>query len=225
MSSIFRLKAGARAIGVAAVLATSTPFAQEERTLSGQWVINTNLSSAPGGGFDPAVDGREGGRGSGRRGGVGRRGGPTGGPGGGFGGGGFGRFGGRGGPDGGARPVSEEERVRLQALTREVLTLPARFTLIQSESALRILEPDGVARTYAINGKSEKHQLTNGTITTKTSLSNGAVVMELEAGERLKIRRSFRLRDEGRPRQLEVTTGPASGPRETGRVTVYDTVE
>jgi hypothetical protein len=105
-----------------------------------------------------------------------------------------------------------------------VLTLPKRFTLIHSNNALRILEPDGVTRTYAINGKSEKHQLTHGTITTKTRLSDGAVVMDLEAGDRFKIRRSFRLRDEG-PQQLEVTTSPAGGPRELALVTVYDTVK
>jgi len=104
-----------------------------------------------------------------------------------------------------------------------VLTLPKRFTLIHSNNALRILEPDGVTRTYAINGKSEKHQLTHGTITTKTRLSDGAVVMDLEAGDRFKIRRSFRLRDEG-PQQLEVTTSPDGGPHELALVTVYDTV-
>jgi hypothetical protein len=104
------------------------------------------------------------------------------------------------------------------------MALPTRFTLIQSETTLRILEPDGVTRTYAINGKGEKHQLTNGTVTTQTSRSDGAVVMELAAGDRFKIRRSFRLRDEG-PRQLEVTTGPSGGARDLARVTVYDAVE
>lgn len=223
MTVSIRLDTSAPTVLIACLLATNTLLGAEDRTLSGQWVVNTNLSSAPGGGFDPAGDGRENGRASGRRGESGGPGGPPGGRGGGFGGG-FGGVGGRGGPDAGARPLSEEERARLRALTQEVMALPTRFTLIQSKDALRIVEPDGVTRAYAINGKNEKHQLTHGTVTTKTRWSDGAVVMELEAGGRLKIRRSFRLRDNG-PRQLEVTTGPDAGPPGASRVTVYDAVE
>lgn len=178
-------------------------------TLSGQWVINTELSSPMTG---PGSDAIGGGRGGGR-------GGRGGGFGGGRGGGGFGGFGGRG-RQGGGRP-SDEEMQRQRALMRELMTLPPRFTVVQQATSITVSEPDGVTRTYQVDGTREKHQLTNGVIETKTKWADGSLVMELEAGRRT-VRRTFTVRDTGDGRRLEVATTIEGAPDSARRLVVYD---
>lgn len=107
-----------------------------------------------------------------------------------------------------------------RALLAEVMELPARFTLIQDGEKLIVTEPDGVVRTYLVNGKAEKHQLTNGTIETKTSWDGPSLVMRIAAGERMTVERAFTIREN--PRRLEVATGFERAPKDARRLHVYD---
>jgi len=203
-----------RLVVVLAVLFAPALFeglnARRAPNLTGVWELNRDLSSAPGG--MPGPDG--GGPG---RGGPGR-------PGGGFGGGGNGGRGGMGGgrPGGGPGSMgpSPEEIERQRAVMQEVTQLPARLTITQDADKVMFTEPDGVVRTYVANGKSEKHQLTSGTIETKSSWDGAQLRMEISAGGRGKLVRTFTVRDG--PRRLEVATAFDGAPKDSRRIVVYD---
>jgi hypothetical protein len=193
-------------------LGTEVGAGQAQRPiLSGSWEMNPELSTVGGGrgSFEGDRDDRRGPPAGGRgRGGMG--GGPR--PGG---------FGGGGGmPRGGRTPPNAQEMESRRALLDEAMALPRRFTLIQKDDAVTLVEPDGVARTYATDNRAEKHQLTNGVIETRTKWSDGGLTMELAVGG-VTMTRTFAMRD-GTARQLEVTTRPRGGPRDGGMVTVYD---
>ena len=201
------------ALAAGVLLAAFVSISAFERAvnLSGEWELNRDLSSAPGG--MPGPDG--GGRG---RGGAGR-------PGGGFGGGGGrGGFGGMGGGRQGGGPgtmgPSPEEMERQRAVMQEVMQLPAKLTIAQDGDKVMFTEPDGVVRTYLANGKSEKHQLTRGTIDTKSSWDGSQLRMEITAGGRDKLIRTFTVREA--PRRLEVTTAFDGAPKDSRRIVVYD---
>jgi len=100
------------------------------------------------------------------------------------------------------------------------MALPARFTLIQEGDKLIVTEPDGVVRTYVVNGETEKHQLTSGTIDTKTSWDGPSLVMEMALGARLTVQRTFTIRED--PRRLEIATGFERAPKDARRLHVYD---
>ncbi len=199
-----------------ALVTASAVSARAPIDVSGVWELNRDLSSAPGG--IPA-GGEQAGRG-GRGPGGGGRGPGAGGPGGGGRAGGGPRGGGaRGGPAGGERP-SKEQMEAGRALLAEVMELPVRFTLIQDGEKLTVTEPGGVVRTYLVNGKAEKHQLTNGTIETKTSWDGPSLVMQITVGERMTVQRAFKIRED--PRRLEIATGFARAPKDARRLQVYD---
>lgn len=201
-----------------AVMAVRAGAGAPAVNLSGAWEMNRDLSSAPGGLPGPDGMGRPGGRG---------RGGPGGGPGGGGRGGGFGggmgggRRGGGGPPDGG-RPSKDDMEAR-QALMQEIMTLPPRVTITQDGDKVVFIEPDGVVRTYVASGQAEKHQLTNGTIETKTSWDGPSLKMEIKVGPRGVLVRTFSVRDD--PRRLEVATAFDRAPKDAGQLTVYDEAE
>jgi hypothetical protein len=198
------------ALATAAVHARVAPI-----DLAGAWEMNRDLSSAPGSGPGGPAGPERRGPGSGRGQGGGRRG-----PGGGGFGGRAGVGGGRprGGPPGGA-PTREDMEAR-RALMQEVLTLPARLTITQDGDKVVFIEPDGVVRTYAVNGATEKHQLTNGTIETKARWDGQALRMELVMGARVTLVRTFRVTDD--PRRLQVSTVVEGGPKDQAQLTVYD---
>jgi hypothetical protein len=124
-----------------------------------------------------------------------------------------------GGSTGGQRPSSEDME-RQRVLMQEVAQLPSRFTLTQDGNQVVFIEPDGVVRTYVVNGKTEKHQLTNGTIDTKSSWDGEQLRMEISAGGRATLVRTFGLRRE--PRRLEVVTSFDGAPKDARQVMVYD---
>jgi hypothetical protein len=211
--------------GVVAALAAGRVTARESLDLSGAWELNRDLSSAPGGlpgGADRGAGGPgprgAGGGGAGRMGGRGGRGPGGGGPGG-VGGGARGGGARGGGPSGSGRPSSEQIEAG-RALMQEVMELPARFTIIQDGAKVIVTEPDGVVRTYLANGKAEKHQLTNGTIQTTTAWDGPSLVMTIAVGERMKVARTFTVRED--PRRLEVATGFERAATDTRRLHVYD---
>ena len=204
----------------AVTLVSVSVLAQEARrpALAGRWEVNREASTAPGSGDVPRPDGPpDGGPPPGGRGGIGG--------GGGGGRGGFGGGGGIGGPGigGGAARPSAEEMERRRALMQEVMQLPPRFTLAQKDDTISFIELDGVVRSYVANGKSEKHQLTNGIVETKTGWKGESLEMEVKV-DRLTIRRTFAIGGTG-SRQLEVTTTVDGGRRRAGSKTVFDESE
>lgn len=201
-------------------LAAGRVAAREPASLAGSWELNRDLSS-PAGGMPGGREGGPGGRGGRGPGSGGGRGPGGGGFGGGFGGGGRGGGGGPrgGGPPGGERPSAEQMEATL-ALMRDVLELPVRFAIIQEGEKVIFTEPDGVVRTYVANGKAEKHQLTNGTVETKTTWEGPTLRMHIAVGERAKVERTFTRRDD--PRRLEVATGFDRTPKNQRRLHVYD---
>ena len=192
--------------------------ARQAPDLGGAWVLNRDLGTAPGSEPGPGPGGREG---RGRGPGGGAPGGGRGGPGGGGGFGGFGgRGGGRGGPGGGGPRGTREDMETRRALMDEVMRLPPRFTLAQEGDKVVIIEPDGVVRTYLVNGRKEKHQLTNGTIETTSSWDKATLKMDIVVGERMKLVRTFALTSD--PRRLQVTTVFDGGPKDRAMVEVFD---
>ena len=189
------------AVACVAACAWTGVSARQAPELGGAWVLNRDLGTAPGSEPAPGPGGREG---RGRGPGGGAPGGGRGGPGGGGGFGGFGgRGGGRGGPGGGGPRGTREDMETRRALMDEVMRLPPRFTLAQEGDKIVIIEPDGVVRTYLVNGRKEKHQLTNGTIETTSSWDKATLKMDIVVGERLKLVRTFALTPD--PRRLQVT--------------------
>jgi hypothetical protein len=181
--------------------------------LAGTWSIDKTLSTAPGsvGMPDDGTDGPGPGGGGRRRGG---------GPGGGFPGG-MGGGGGRGAPGGLQR--REEDKAARRALLEELIALPPKFTIAQDGDKVVFIEPDGVVRTFVVNDRTEKHQLQNGTVETKSRWEGNALEMELESPGGLTLTRRYEVR--GTPRQLEVTTTASRGQRNAKRVAVYDVTD
>jgi len=103
---------------------------------------------------------------------------------------------------------------------QELVQLPVRLTIIQDGDQVTFAEPDGVVRKYLANGKSEKHQLTAGTIETKTKWDGPSLEMELTAGDRMRLVRTYTVRND--PRRLEVATRFEGRSRDQGRTVVYD---
>jgi len=109
-----------------------------------------------------------------------------------------------------------------RALMQEVMTLPARMTIAQDGDKVVVIEPDGVVRTYVAAGAAEKHQLTNGTIETRSKWEGPVLRMDITLDDRLALVRTFEVRDD--PRRLEVATGREGGPKDARQVVVYDEV-
>lgn len=196
-------------------LAATDQPAPARPVLSGAWSIDKALSTAPGsvampddGGGGPGPGGRQGpgggfgGMGGGRRGGMG---------------------GGMGGPGGGGMRRREGDMAARRALMEELMALPPKFTIAQDGDKVVFIEPDGVVRTYLANGKTEKHQLVNGTIETKSRWDGAALEMELKPSGGLTIVRRYEVR--GTPRQLAVTTTTNRGPKNAKRIAVYDVTD
>jgi hypothetical protein len=170
---------------VGALAATSAthaaPIAQPPAsTIAGAWVLNTALTQRPaevgfstdwaraqGSGGDSG--GRSGG-GRGRRGGGGS---------------------GSGGGAVGVPPISREsadDSTRMQQLTGEARTPPARLTIVQKDAAISIADDQGHARTFRPDGHLE--ELTIGTVALPTTARwDGAslvVVYDVETGRQLR---------------------------------------
>lgn len=155
--------------------------------LMGSWVLDQESSTLPPDDAMPADP-----RGAGGMGGRPPGGGPgMGGPGGGRPGPGMG--GGPGGPGGeGSRP-SPEEMKRIRDLMRELVEAPARLTMALDGEAVAFVDEDGRVRKYVANGKAEKHQLTAGTVQTKTRWDGPSLIIETEAREGLRLKQIYAL--------------------------------
>lgn len=105
----------------------------------------------------------------------------------------------------------------------EILALPPHVTITQNGDTVVFIEPDGVVRTYLASGQAEKHQLTNGTIETRTAWDGPSLRMEIRAGDRATLIRTFSVRDD--PRRLEVTSTFDRAPKDARQIAVYDEAE
>jgi len=131
---------------------------------SGQWRLNTDLSTPVPDDENAGAGGRAGGRGGrpaggGGGGGMGRRGG---GGGGGFGGGfgGRGGAGGYGGGSGGERSsMSSEDTLKLHAIRREFTEMPGGLTIVASPSQVILTSDEGRVRKFATDGKKQELDL------------------------------------------------------------------
>ena len=101
--------------------------------------------------------------------------------------------GGPGMPGGERSRPSEEEIQRMRDLMREALQVPTRFTIARDGDAVAFIDADGHVRKYVPNGKAEKHQLTAGTIQTKTRWDGPALLIETEVRDGMKLRRTYAL--------------------------------
>jgi len=129
---------------------------------SGQWRLNTDLSTPVPDDENAATGGRAGGRGGrpagGGGGGMGRRGGGGGGFGGGFGG--RGGAGGYGGGGGGERSsMSSEDTLKLHAIRREFTEMPGGLTIVASPSQVILTSDEGRVRKFATDGKKQELDL------------------------------------------------------------------
>jgi len=145
-------------ISVADAGTTAQDGSTQKPELTGAWALNRDLSDKP---PVPGPDGA--GADAGRRGGGGA-----------FGGGG-GR--GRAGGPGGQRPNVED----MQAM-RQLMEPPTRLTITQTSSDVTITDGDGRSRKFSTNGKSEKHQLGNRTVDTKTQWDGARLVKQTSLG-------------------------------------------
>jgi len=199
-----RLSSLASFVVVVAMGSTGAAVQQAGRTdtsprdaLMGTWVLDEESSSTPP--RDAVPDdrggaGAPGGRPPGRGPGMG---GPGGQPPPGMG-------GDRGGPGGeGSRP-SPEEMKRMRDLMRELMEAPSRLTIARDGDAVALVDEDGRVRKYVADGKTEKHQLSAGTVQTKARWDGPSLVIEMEAREGFKVKRTFAL--EPGTGRLAVTT-------------------
>jgi hypothetical protein len=193
--------------GEGALRASQTPTTEKPR-LSGQWQLNKEASSLQDQQSSSSGSSSNGsGYGGGRGGGMGRGGGGMGGRGGGGmgrGGGGMGGMGGGGMGRGGVSmtPEDEEKQKVRRALMQEVMETDATFTIIEGDGTISFTHPDGRVVAYKTDGKKEKHQLTNGTIETKTKWDKDTqgLVIEMDLGDGAKVTHTYTVT--GSPRQL-----------------------
>jgi hypothetical protein len=112
-------------------------------------------------------------------------------------------------PGGDRQPPSPEEMKRRRDLMREVLEPPGRLIITEQAGRIAFTDSQGGVRTYTVDGKTEKHQLANATVKTRTRWREGALVIETELDGGTKVTRTFAL--ERDPRVLTVTTAVEGG--------------
>jgi len=110
-------------------------------------------------------------------------------------------------------PSTKPKRLKAsEALRKELLTPPEEFSIDLSAAAV-VIDTGGGPVTYKFNGKSEGHQLTNGSVKTKTSWDGLLLRQIIDGGRDVKLTRVFELGLDG---QLRVTVG-ATGAAEPRR--------
>lgn len=185
---------GAAAIGMVAHIGPAQNRGDARTALAGTWTLNRDLSDVvPGPGVQPGEGGRPEGP---RRGPGGMRGrGP--------------RMPGGGMPAGRSRP-SEEEVARRRALLRELMQPPQRLTIVVGSGEVTFTDERGRSWRLATDGRKEKHQLDNGTVTTRTRWDGEALVRTIEAGDGFELTETYLLAP-GDTRQLQVTVRAGGG--------------
>jgi hypothetical protein len=101
--------------------------------------------------------------------------------------------------------MSEEDQEKMKArraLMQEVMEVAPSFTITEGDGTIGFTYADGRVVNYKTDGKKEKHQLTNGTIETKTKWDKDTegLVIETDLGDGLKVTHTYTVT--GTPRQL-----------------------
>lgn len=93
---------------------------------------------------------------------------------------------------------------------RELMT-PAAHWVISSgaEGAITLVDETGRSTRLMVNNKKERHQLTAGTIETKTKWDNGLLSQEIDVSGGMKATRTFRV--EPTTNQLIVSMASSGG--------------
>jgi len=96
-----------------------------------------------------------------------------------------------------------------EAMRKELLTPPEEFSIDLSAASVVIDNKLSGPSTYRINGKTEAHRLTNGSVKIKTIWAGPMLRQDIDGGRNLKLIRTFELNaDEG---TLRVSVGPPAG--------------
>ena len=195
-----------------AVQAVQPTVADDHSAYFGGWTLNRELSSSLRTTDEPDGGGRDGGGGRGH---------------GGTSGGGFGGSGGRrgfGGPGGAGVPdgspaFDPKEMERTMALVQELMTPTAHWIVTSADDGTVIFaDAEGRSSRFVPNDRKEKHQLTAGTVETKTKWDKGQLRQEISLPTGIKAVRVFASIPE--TTQLTVTTsleGDPSGQRPPSR--------
>lgn len=188
------------------IAAASLAVAQAPPDLSGSWRLNADASD---------VGGTGGGEGDAARGPMGGFGMPGRQP--------MGGFGSPGGMGGAGLPVDPETRKQRMELLRELLEPVRRFTIVQDATVVAFTFEDGRTVRYRTNGRTEKHQATNGTVETETRWKKGRLVRETHLDDGVSIEETFAITS---PRGLavEIEVSGGAGRRKPLR-RVYDPVD
>jgi hypothetical protein len=167
-------------IGLATIAVESRPAAirQSSAGIAGVWVLNPALTQKPDEiGFTPDWA-RTGGEESGRSGGGrGRRGG--------------------GGSGGGAMGVprdsreSVEDATRVQQLTGEARTPPARLTIVQKDTSVSIADDQGHARTFHPDGRLDDLAIGTVGLPTTARWDRGSLVVAYDVSSGRQIRYTY----------------------------------
>lgn len=96
--------------------------------------------------------------------------------------------------------LTDHERLLL-----ELTTPPSRLVIAATSDSVKITH-EGRTDTFLVNASVEKHKLVNGSIKTKTYWTDSALRQEIDAGDGLKLLRTFQVDDHGR---LVVISRPA----------------
>jgi hypothetical protein len=130
----------------------------------------------------------------------------------------MGRMGGHGdgGSGGSGDQPDKEEMERIRDLIHETLAAPTRLAIEEDGAIVTFTDDEGHVRRFTSNGKPEKHQLSSGTVDTKTRWEADGLVIEIEIPHAMKLSRHYALSVAGEARELVVTTEITGGDREPG---------
>jgi len=179
-------------------------------SIVGAWTLNKDLSDTQGTGAQSGDRSGRGGSGGGRRGGGGFGGG---GRRGGFGGGGF------GGGGGAARGGNPDDMRRMRQAMQDIMTVPDRMTITQTESTVVITTGDGITTRLSTDGKKVKDDSTGIERKTQWSKDKTQLVSEISNVGPSKITQTFAVNDS---HQLTVTFDFGKDGRRPPNHRVYD---
>ena len=91
-----------------------------------------------------------------------------------------------------------------EALKKELTTPPEELTLTLGVDTITIGDGIGAPVLFKINGKSESHQLVNGSVKTKTFRVGQTLRQDIDAGRNADFARTFELSDDGQTMRVSV---------------------
>jgi hypothetical protein len=124
-------------------------------------------------------------------------------------GGGFGGLGGFGGRRGGGRSAgsSTPNLEKIRALVQEMATAPGKVTIVVQPTEVQLTYDTGQFFRYMTGDQQESHDLTNGTIKTRTRWDGPVLTQDIDCGNNFKFVRTYSVSGD----QLIVTIAPAPG--------------